>query len=459
MAVIAEGETITYGELGRLVDEFAKRHLGQDGALVAIVAEPNLRTIVAYLASFATPSTVMLVDPLSASEALAQTIEAYEPQLVVGAQSLDHELYRESEPHHWIRRVGGASGATSTKLIMLTSGSMGMPKGVALGEPGVRANTLGIIDRLELDPQSRAVTSLPLHYAFGLSVLHSHLTAGGSLVVTGQRPTSRRFWDTVTANEVTHLAGVSLMYELLQSRLVRGWPPSLRQLSHSGGRLAPEVQSSYLELASQHGAQFFLMYGQTEVMTRISAFDLTRRPDKLGSVGVPIEGVEVVRDDGELIVRSPSTMQGYVDSARALRNMQRSEPPRGFHRTGDLGTVDEDGFIWITGRTTRTVKQFGKRVSLDEVEAFLRPSGNVAVIGTDAEIVICVAEYQGDPDELVTRTARAARLPASALSVVPVPGIPRTTRGKVNYPALTLLVAAQRENVERLSAEARKEPT
>ncbi|MEV4949705.1 AMP-binding protein [Streptomyces sp. NPDC053755] len=458
VAVVAEGEAITYGELGRLVDDFAARYLGQEGALVAVMAEQNLRTIVAYLASFVTPTTVLLVDPQSGPDAVDRAVAAYEPQLVVGPPSLKQDLYGEAEPCHWVRRGGGASGTAHTRLVLLTSGSMDAPKGVALGEPGLRANATGIIDRLALDSRSRAITSLPLHYAYGLSVLHSHLAAGGSLVVTKERPTSRRFWGALSTGGVTHLAGVSFMYELLQDRFTTHWPESLRQLTHSGGRLKPEVQRRYLDLALEHGAQFFLMYGQTELMTRVSAFDLTRRPDKVGSVGVPLDGIEVACDEGELVVRSPSVMQGYVDSAVALRGLERRPPSRGFHRTGDLATVDDDGFIWITGRKTRMVKQFGKRVSLDEIETYLRREGDVAVIGTDAEIVICVAGGQDDPDGLVARTARAAGLPAASMSVEPVPGIPRTSRGKVDYPALTSLVAARRASAGRPDRDARKDP-
>ncbi|GGW81342.1 hypothetical protein GCM10010340_69300 [Streptomyces griseoloalbus] len=458
VAVVADGEAVTYGALGALVHEFARRHLGQEGARVLIAAESDLRTVVAYLASFVTPTTVILVDPLSGPQSLTRTVDAYEPHVVVGVPSLEHTRYREAEPGHWVRREDGATGTASTKLILLTSGSMGVPKGVALDEPGLRANALGIIDRLELDTRSRSITSLPLHYAFGLSVLHSHLAAGGSLVVTKERPTSRKFWNTLSTGGVTHLAGVSFMYELLQDRFAGHWPQTLRQLSHSGGRLAPEVTRRYLDLAQRHEAQFFLMYGQTELMTRVSAFDLTRRPDKLGSVGLPLAGIEVACDEGELLVRSPSVMQGYVDSAEAIRSLEDGRPGQGFHRTGDLATIDDEGFIWITGRLSRTVKQFGKRISLDEIETYLRHEGDVAVIGSDSEIVICVTGPRSDANELITRTARAAGLPASSMSLASVPDIPRTNRGKVDYPALAALVAARPRSAQRVARDQRREP-
>ncbi|QOW02038.1 class I adenylate-forming enzyme family protein [Rhodococcus pyridinivorans] len=459
VAIVSEGESISYGELGVMVEEFAHRYLGREGVLVAILAEQNLRTIVAYLASFATPSTVMMVDPQYGPDVVGQIVDAYEPQLVVGAQSLDRNMYCESEPYHWTRRTNGASGAVSTKLVMLTSGSMGAPKGVALGEQGVHANTLGTINRLELNAQSRAITSLPLHYAFGLSVLHSHLAAGGSLVVTESRPTSRQFWSTLSTSEVTHLPGVSFMYELLQKLFLKRWPTSLRQLSHSGGRLHPEIQRRYLALALQHGSQFFLMYGQTELMTRISAFDLTRRPDKLGSVGVPLDEIEVATNDGELVVKSPSVMQGYVDSARAIRNLDQFGTSRDYHHTGDLGIVDDDGFIWITGRAGRTVKQYGKRVSLDEIEEYLQSERKVAVISSGSQIVICMVGKHNEPDELVMRTARALRLPPASLAVASVPEIPLTSRGKVHYAALSSLVESRDGSVGRPSAEAGMEWT
>lgn len=119
------------------------------------------------------------------------------------------------------------------------------------------------------------------------------------------------------------------------------------------------------------------MYGQTEATARMAVLPPERLADKLGSAGLALPGGRLeADDDGEILYHGPNVMMGYADTADDL---SRGDDLGGVLRTGDLGRVDPDGFLHITGRLKRMAKIFGIRVNLDDVERMLRGSGPVAV--------------------------------------------------------------------------------
>src|SRR5690606_15366764 len=151
--------------------------------------------------------------------------------------------------------------------------------------------------------------------------------------------------------------------------------------------------------ADARGARFFVMYGQTEATARIAVLPpehLRARPD---TVGRPIDGVRVRLEPhhealepagaGELVVDGPNVMLGYAESAEDLA---RGDDLNGVLHTGDLATIDDEGFITIVGRRERFIKLVGRRVSLDHLEATLTASTRrpVACTGDDDGLRVVV---------------------------------------------------------------------
>ncbi|MGJ5833719.1 AMP-binding protein [Streptomyces ossamyceticus] len=342
-----------------------------------------------------------------------------------------------------------------TALLLATSGSLATPKMVRLSYRNLYSNATAIVEALSLGPGDRGITSLPITYSYGLSVVTSHLVAGAGLVVCAASPTSRYFWSQVRHHGVTDFAGVPVTYEILRSgRKPFTPPPTMRLMTSAGGRLERGHVEYFAQLAARHGAEFAVMYGQTEATARISCHrgaGVLARPD---SVGTPVgTGSISIQDEsgaplpegqvGEIVLSGPSVMLGYARSRMDLADGSRTG---GVLPTGDLGHV-RDGLLYVSGRLRRIAKPFGVRVSLDEVESLLRPSGSVAVVEDGRGNLLAAVE--GAPaafEEHRSRVLRTLRLPPEALVLCPVDRIPVTGSGKVDYAAVAAQVAARGES-------------
>src|SRR5690606_36937741 len=147
------------------------------------------------------------------------------------------------------------------------------------------------------------ITTLPVHYSYGLSVVNSHLHVGATILLCPEPVTARGFWDFFRAHEASSLAGVPTLYDMRRKlRFERRALPSLRTMTEAGGRLAPDTVRWFAELAATRGQRFVVMYGQTEATARMAYLPPGSLPDKAGSIGVAIpEGrLELMADDGSL---------------------------------------------------------------------------------------------------------------------------------------------------------------
>lgn len=209
-------------------------------------------------------------------------------------------------------------------LILYTSGSTGRPHGVVQTFRNVDANTRSIVEYLELTAEDRALIVLPLFYSYGRSVLQTHLFAGGSVLLDNRFAFPRVVLEALASEQCTGFAGVPLTFEIIRRQVdVSSIAfPRLRYLTQAGGAMAPDtiawVRTSF------HPAKLFVMYGQTEATARLSYLPPERAADKVGSIGIPIPGVELrVMDErgrelppgemGELVARGDNVTPGYLD--------------------------------------------------------------------------------------------------------------------------------------------------
>jgi len=259
--------------------------------------------------------------------------------------------------------------------LMFTSGSTGRPRGVMVSHGNIIANTTSIIQYLNLTEKDRIMTVLPFHYCFGTSLLHSHLKVGGSLVVDMRFMYTEQILQRMLYTQCTGFAGVPSHFQILlrTSSLRKKQFPHLRYVQQAGGHLAPafirELQ------ASLPGTKIFIMYGQTEAAARLSYLPPELLDTKPGSIGKGIPGVtlRVLNDSGdevrpgevgEIVAEGENVTLGYwhapEETAASFRN--------GTLFTGDLATVDKDGFIYVVDRAKEFLKCGGKRISCRQVE-------------------------------------------------------------------------------------------
>ncbi len=332
------------------------------------------------------------------------------------------------------------------RLLLSTSGSTGSPKLVRLSQANLDANASAIASYLGLRSDDVAVTTLPLDYCYGLSVLHSHLAVGASLMLDDRSVTDPSLWADARERGVTSFAGVPYTFDLLGAA---GWPelPALRQVTQAGGRMAPERVTALAEQGRLEGWDLFVMYGQTEATARMAYLPPALTLTHPSAVGVAIPGGTFRIDPvdgaepgvGELVYSGPNVMMGYADSPADLSLRQRS----GDLRTGDLARIT-DGLVEIVGRRSRFAKVFGERIDLDRVQTLLCLGGHDVACAEAADGSGLVVAVPGPSEALTLDEVRAAtaadtRLPGHAIRVVPVDDLPRLPNGKINQQAVARL--------------------
>jgi long-chain acyl-CoA synthetase len=298
-------------------------------------------------------------------------------------------------------------------LILYTSGSTGRPHGVIQTFGNVDANTRSIVQYLGLTAEDRALLTLPLYYCYGRSVLQTHILVGGSIVLDSRMAFPRVVMETMAAEGCTGFAGVPLTFEMLRRQvdIASIHFSRLRYLTQAGGAMALDTIAWARE--AFHPAHLFVMYGQTEATARLSYLPPERAENKVGSIGIPIPGVELRVVDvaghelppgevGELIAHGANVTPGYLDEPAETAEILRG----GWLWTGDLAERDSDGFLYYRGRAKEILKIGGHRVSPIEIEQVIARHPDVA----EAAVI-------GLPDPLLGQAPGAVVVPRAGTAL------------------------------------------
>ncbi|MGI5376921.1 AMP-binding protein [Streptomyces sp. CA-251387] len=434
---------LSYRELAERVAATAER-LGPVRRLVLLAGANRADALVTHLAALSAGHPVLLVPGDSASTIRSLT-EAYAPDVVArphtdGTWTLDE---RHPESAHTLH--------PDLALLLSTSGSTGSPKLVRLSHENLQANAESIAAYLGIDDTDRAATTLPMHYCYGLSVIHSHLLRGAGLVLTERSVSDAAFWEEFRAARGTSLAGVPYTFDLLDRvGFAHMRLPHLRRVTQAGGRLAPERVARYAELGRHSGWELFVMYGQTEATARMAYLPPHLVAERPEAIGVPIPGGSFRLHPvdghgpgvGELVYSGPNVMLGYAESpadlalGRTLRELH----------TGDLARQAPDGLYEIVGRRSRFAKILGLRIDPQQVETLLAGHGVTAYCAGDGE-ALAVAALGGAGEETRIRrlVAEQCGLPARAIRVRALAELPRLTTGKPDYEAVRRLTRPEED--------------
>ena len=457
---------LTREELRNASLDLARAIASEHKRLVFLLCGVNSETIIGLLAAAAAGHATALIDPLVSEDVLTGLIEAYHPELILGPRGSFEKLPDAASGKatvgsaqsrggvvEWIARDTGSSFPPidpALQLLLSTSGTTGSQKYVRLSRDAVVANARQIAEALAIDERSVGIAHLPLHYSYGLSVVTSHLVAGGRLCLINDSITSPSFWSKIENVGGSHFPGVPFHYVAL-ARLGAGLVPnSVKTFTQAGGALDLRVQTKIRDWATQRGGQFFVMYGQTEASPRMATLQHADHARKAGSVGVALAGGQfsIVDENGAplpadavgtVVYEGPNVMLGYATSRADLGN---GDEMNGRLETGDLGRLDWEGFLYLTGRTKRFAKIAGYRLGLDEIEQELFAVCPVACL--DLGEKIAVAHEQESETALKARVRELAdsyKVPSSSFALRKITQIPRASSGKIDYARLKDLVS------------------
>jgi acyl-CoA synthetase (AMP-forming)/AMP-acid ligase II len=348
-----------------------------------------------------------------------------------------------------------AVGRDDLAALMFTSGSTGRPRGVMVSHANIIANTDSIIDYLRLSDTDRMMTILPLHYCFGASLLHTHLRVGGSLVCDSRFAYPEVVLQRMQDTGCTGFAGVPSHYQILlrKSRIATKAFPNLRHVQQAGGHLAPAFVRELQEALP--ATQIFVMYGQTEATARLAYLPPEFLGKKVGSIGKAIPGVRLtvlnesgeqvrVGEVGEIAAEGANITLGYwadpTETAKSFRE--------GKLFTGDMATVDDEGYIFVIDRAKSFLKCGGRRVSTRQIEESIlefQPLREAAVVGMEDDVLgeavkVFVVPRDGVFSDLPSRLVQHCRerLPQEFVpkQVVVLETLPKSSTGKILREAL-----------------------
>jgi acyl-coenzyme A synthetase/AMP-(fatty) acid ligase len=412
-------------------------------SLGLMLAQNRYECLVTYLAALNAGSALILLDAGLNPELLRGLLENYKPEWIFTLQTnpelTGYSASASQEPGLYVaQHTYDLDIYPDLALLLNTSGSTGSPKLVRLTLANLDANAKSIAEYLQLTEKERPITSLPMPYSYGLSVINSHLLVGATIIFTEDGVLRREFWDAIDRYDCTSFAGVPYTYQLLlQAGLLTKRGASLKTLTQAGGRLDERYIRQMLALAEARDWRFFVMYGQTEATARISYVPFEQLGAKIGSVGIAIPNGSLAADEetGELIYSGPNVMLGY---AECRADLARGDDLHGVLRTGDLARLDGEGYAWITGRLKRFLKIFGKRFNLDDVESILSRhlAAVVACFGSDDLLQVAI-EGVDTANEACETLCKLFDLPRTVVNVVAIAELPRTNNGKLDYQALT----------------------
>jgi acyl-coenzyme A synthetase/AMP-(fatty) acid ligase len=449
------GQQITYQELAQYSEKLG--NVLEARKLAFCLCENSVGSAVGYLSFLRNGVVPLMLDRKIDEELLNHLLTVYQPAYVYCPADMQEKFSDYDAVHEGFAYVlKHAKTETEVQLyqdlalLLTTSGSTGSPKLVRQSYRNIQANAQAIAQYLELDDTERPISTLPMNYTYGLSIINSHVFVGATILLTDKTMAMKPFWDFMKTNKATSFGGVPFTYEMLKRvRFFKMDLPDLRYMTQAGGKLSPDLHREFAQWAKEQGKKFIVMYGQTEATARMGYLPAEKSLEKYGSMGKAIPGGTFVLIDvngnpvtepeqvGELVYEGENVTLGY---AVCREDLAKGDERGGRLVTGDMAKMDADGYYYIVGRKKRFLKIFGNRVNLDEIDQLIKKhfggidcastgvDDKMKTFITDSTQIEAVREYLSD----------TTHLSQSAFEVVSIPEIPKNEAGKTLYKELPL---------------------
>lgn len=450
-----QGRKLIYAQLEKDAETIAEVIMPRK--FTFCLCENTLGSLVGYMSFMTHNVPTVLLDASKDSSVIISLIEHYKPTYIWKPKNSHTEIAENTESvltyedYELVKTsYDGYEIHPDVLLCLTTSGTTGSPKLVKLTEKNLKSNAESIAEYLKITEKERAITSLPMYYSFGMSVINSHLIKGATLLLTDKAVIQREFLNFLKEGKATSIAGVPYTYEMLRRlRFLKMDLPELKTMIQAGGKLNANIVKEYVEAAQANGKEFIVMYGQTEAAPRMSYLPFDKALEKYASIGIAIPGGKLsVRDvndqeittpdtDGELIYEGPNVCMGY---AECIEDLAKGDENKGVLHTGDVARFDSDGYFYITGRMKRFVKVWGNRCNLDATEQLVKAiTTSCACVGVDDKITVFVTE-EGLADKIKDYLVDKTGLNIRAFDVKVVGEIPTLPSGKLDYQTMQKMI-------------------
>ena len=443
------GKSIDYSTLLTEGEKIAG--IVSERCLVFILCSNSIGSVMGYVAFLNHRIVPVLLSAQLDSGMFSKLYDIYKPSYIWAPAGWENELEVVYENYGYVLYKTAfdhkALMDDNLALLLTTSGSTGSPKFVRQSYKNIRANADSIIEYLKIDSSERPITTLPMNYTYGLSIINTHLMQGAQILLTEKSLMQKEFWNFFKEAGATSFGGVPYTYEMLKRlHFFRMELPYLRTMTQAGGKLSPELHKEFADYAYENGKSFVVMYGQCEATARMAYLPSEKAVEKKGAMGIAIPGgrfrliddngeeINTAHVAGELVYEGDNVTLGY---AECIEDLAKGDERHGVLKTGDVAEFDEDGYFYIVGRKKRFLKIYGNRVNLDEMERLLKErfSIDLACGGMDDKMYIFIAS-DGPEAEIKQFASIKTGLNQLAFKIVHLESIPRNESGKTVYKEL-----------------------
>jgi long-chain acyl-CoA synthetase len=461
LAILDEGGRHTYAQLTNMAGALAVRIRSQSARpRVGLLLPAGAGFVASFYGALLAAKTVVPLNFLLSDREIAHCIADSEIDAVLTVPHLSARLKETrlkvidlsqlpsapSDPKDRPQRESDASDDVA--VLMYTSGTSGLPKGVLLSYSNLQCNVDAAIRHFDFQSRHKFLGVVPLFHVFGMMAMMLAPIQLGATVVYLSRFSPLGTVKAIKEHGISLMGGVPSMYAALL-RLKEASAEDFKSIYGMISGAEPLPGSLRDAFAARFGVTLLDAYGMTE--TSLAIASNTPQVHKPGTVGKPVPGAEIrIADDegnrvppgesGEIWVRGPMVMQGYHNLPAETDAALTSD---GYFRTGDIGKLDTDGFLHLTGRKKDLIIVSGEKVAPREIEEALMAHAAVAeaaVIGRKdparGEAVIAfvtLREGQSPSAEELRQFCRERGLPPWKVprEIHLVPDLPRSPTGKV----------------------------
>jgi len=449
IALVLDNEEVTYNDLLQKALQISNQF--KNNSLIFLLIDNDLESLSALIGSNLNNSVAMLLNSNINSKSLSGLIKLYHPDYIFFNKSTKIKLDNYENEFSFYNYVLLKSKESIKKnlysdlfLLQSTSGSTGSPKNVRLSYKNLISNTNSIINDLKIVENDIAITTLPLSYVYGLSIVNTHLNIGAKIVLNKNSIIEKKFWSKLLFNKVNNFGGVPYTYEILMRMGLKDeYFKFLKYSTIAGGHLNSQLKSKILDFYEKNNILLISMYGAAEATARMSYLPSNFSRKKIDSIGIAIsngsfyledENNNVISDDnkdGELIFKGENVCMGY---AYSFKDLSKKDENNSILRTKDIGYFDSEGFYYVKGKKSRYVKLVGNRVSLDELEKIIFEYGfeNVCVQFNKDELCIFLKERNFEKD-VKSYISKYTNLHEKLFRIQYIDEFPMTQNNKIDY--------------------------
>ena len=445
IAIIVNNKKITYEKLIKKSENLVKKI--EKRSLVFILGGNNYETIAYYVGLVRSKSVIVLIDPNLNNLFLINLIKQYKPNYII--------LPNKKQKLSGYNKISNFLNYSALKkqnnnkinlhkdlaILLTTSGSTGSPKLVRQSYKNYIDNSKNIIQELKIDSNDSVITTLPISYTFGLSIINTYLISGSKIILNEKSILESDFWKLFNKVSPTSFYGVPFTYEILLKLKFRNLNnKNLKIFGQAGGKLNDDIFKKVVNFSLKNNIKFYSMYGQTEATARMSILNHKDAEKKIGSIGKPLKNGKffIVNKNkkivnkpfykGELVFEGKNVCYGYSNNYLDLSHGNLNN----FKLfTGDIAFFDKEKFFFIVGRKKRIIKIFGSRINLDEVENIIDKLGYKAICKQEDNILsIKVTKNKFNEKYLINKISELLNLNKSIIKLEKISRLPRNKMEK-----------------------------